>query len=222
MGFYKPKKTLKQLIEDAPTLLNALVLPSGVTAAYLNAILVKECGDFDTLFDDASAAATYFAAWSNAHILSWERMFAALTAEYNPISNYDRTDVESEATGRARSDQRSSSGASTFAGNTGNSGNDTVKNDRQGFNSSDYSPVDKVTTEHGMAQGSASATTTSGNEQGSGSESETRARTLKSSGNIGVTSNQHMLEEEISLRSKWTIYGIIVNDFKREICVGVY
>jgi hypothetical protein len=222
MGFYKAKKTLAALIEERPALLGALVLPAGIDATTLNPIIEKELGELDTIFDDADSAAVYLAVWSDAHLIAWTRMLAALTAEYNPISNYDRTDTESESVGRERSDSRESSGTSSFAGTTGNSGNDVVKSDRQGFNSAEYSPVDKVTTEHGLSQQSASATTTQGSESGSGNESETRAKTLRSSGNIGVTTNQQMIEAEIAMRSKWTIYGIIVEDFKRELCVGVW
>lgn len=222
MGFYKKKATLNELLEDSPTLLTALQLPTGIDASTLSPIITKELGELDTIFDDAASAAVYLAVWSDAHLLAWTRMLAALTAEYNPISNYDRTDTESESVGRERSDSRNSSGTSSFAGTTGNSGNDVVKSDRQGFNSADYSPVEKVTTEHGVSQSSASATTTGGSESGSGSESETRAKTLRSSGNIGVTTNQQMIEAEIAMRSKWTIYGIIVEDFKRELCVGVW
>ena len=226
MGFYHAKKTLNALIEESATVLSTLQLPTGIDSTTLQPIIIKELGELDTIFDDAASASAYINVWSSAHLLSWTRMLAALTAEYNPISNYDRTDTESEnVTGtHSEMNNRESSGSSGFTGTTANSGEDVSRSDRQGFNSSDYAPVDKQTMQHGLAQNSASATTTEGSESGSvsGDRSENRVRTLQSRGNIGVTTNQQMIEAEIALRAQWTIYGIIVNDFKRELCIDVY
>lgn len=47
-------------------------------------------------------------------------------------------------------------------------------------------------------------------------------RSLTRSGNIGVTTSQMMLESEVSLRIKWNMMQIIMSDFLREICVGVW
>ena len=41
-------------------------------------------------------------------------------------------------------------------------------------------------------------------------------------GNIGVTTTQKMLEEEVSITEKVDIYGFIAADFRRRFCVLVY
>lgn len=52
----------------------------------------------------------------------------------------------------------------------------------------------------------------------SGSSSTTRRET----GNIGVTTSQAMLTEEVELRSRYDIYHLIMAEFKRRFCIMVY
>lgn len=47
-------------------------------------------------------------------------------------------------------------------------------------------------------------------------------RTLTRSGNIGVTTSQQMLEAELDLRARWQMLRVYLDDFRREICVGVW
>lgn len=41
-------------------------------------------------------------------------------------------------------------------------------------------------------------------------------------GNIGVTTNQQMIEEELKLRNRYNIYDIIADSFKKDFCLMVY
>lgn len=206
MGFYTAKPTLAEMLEDNPDLLAGLSIPSELDGAVLAGLISVELGDLQTIFYGADRLAAYLPIWSAAQIDAWSRMYMALSAEYNPLHNYDRTDVETE--------ESSGTAASTFAGATQASGSDTVVRARQGFNSEDYAPSDKDTTTLGTGNESTSATTAS-NTAG-------RERTLNSSGNIGVTTNQQMIEAEMAMRNKWTVYGIIVEAFKRDLCVEVW
>lgn len=62
--------------------------------------------------------------------------------------------------------------------------------------------------------------------RGSGTDSGTRSedvtRTLRSYGNIGVTSSQQLLEQEIQLSYKIDLVNIIAVDFVENFCVEVY
>lgn len=227
MGFYSNKhKTLNELLQDAPTLLSSLQLPTGVNSASLNAVIVFELGELDTLFDDATVAGAYLAAWSSTKLPSWTRMYDALIEAYDPLHNYDRTDTETETTTgtHVESESGSQSSDSSFTGTTANGGQDTTTRKVQGYNSVDYKPSDQDITEHGASQTSASATAAGSQTSTSrdGSHADTRGRELRSVGNIGVTTSQQMLEAELELRARHTIYGIILADFKRDLCVEVW
>ena len=56
--------------------------------------------------------------------------------------------------------------------------------------------------------------------EASGTDTGTITRTEK--GNIGVTSTQSMMREEIEIRQDFNIYTIIVEDFKSRFCLMVY
>lgn len=47
-------------------------------------------------------------------------------------------------------------------------------------------------------------------------------RSLTRAGNIGTTTSQMMLESELALRIRWQLLRIYFDDFRREICVGVW
>lgn len=55
-----------------------------------------------------------------------------------------------------------------------------------------------------------------------GDSSGTSTTTRRETGNIGVTTSQAMLTEEIELRSRYDIYHLIMAEFKRRFCIMVY
>lgn len=56
----------------------------------------------------------------------------------------------------------------------------------------------------------------------SGNSSGTSTTTRRETGNIGVTTSQAMLTEEVELRSRYDIYHLIMAEFKRRFCLMVY
>lgn len=238
MGMYRRKPTLAELYDELPTLFAGMALPVGLDSSVMRGMILQELGELQTVFPRAADAAAYITIWSAAHLDAWQRMLNALAAEYDPIHNYDRTDTETETVAGSGTEQRSRSDTekirdsqnSSFSGSSQASGSDTTSEGRQGFNSSTYAPADQTVVQHGAGNDSRSATTTAGTQQretgGQESvkrgETETRSRTLRSAGNIGMTTNQMMIEAEISMRSKWTLYGIICEAFKRDFCVEVW
>ncbi len=206
MGFYKAKPTLAEMLDDNPDLLDGLTIPAELDGDVLAGLISVELGDLQTIFEDGVRLAAYLPIWSAAQLPGWNHMYTAMTAQYNPIHNYDRTDTETE--------EVSGTGSSSFTGSTEASGSDTTTRSRQGFNSADYVPADQDVTELGTRNDSESSTETETGEE--------RSRTLHSAGNIGVTTSQQMIAAELELRNKWTIYSIIVEAFKHDLCVEVW
>lgn len=116
MGLYKARPRLVDLYVQDPGILDTLVLPEGLVAATANAIIIKECGSLETIFEDAESLKAYLAPWSAAHADPWARMLAALSAEYNPIHNYDRTDTETITDTETGSSETSDTEATTQSG----------------------------------------------------------------------------------------------------------
>lgn len=56
----------------------------------------------------------------------------------------------------------------------------------------------------------------------SGTDTGSITRSRTESGNIGVTTSQQMLKEEIEIRRDYNVYDIITEDFKSRFCLMVY
>ena len=107
----------------------------------------------------------------NRYALNWTKLYNTLTFEYNPIENYSMLETE---TGEINNNNQ-----------LNNSTSNNSKSNRQGFNSNNYTPVDEV-----VATGTGNSTEINVNKH---------ERTLKRSGNIGVTTSQQMIESERQL-----------------------
>ena len=205
-GFYSPRPTLAELYKEDPEMFEDLVLPEELDAGVLQVMILDQFGDLDTIAHTTTALRRFLAAWSSARVAGWSRQLQALNAEYNPIHNYDRTETETEAA--------HSRGGSTFSGSTKQTGSDTQTNAIQGYNSTSYEPSEQVTRVPDLTNKSNSATQSTG--------AEDRSRTLHAAGNIGVTTSQQMITAELEMRDRWTVYGVVLEAFRRDICVGVW
>ena len=61
-----------------------------------------------------------------------------------------------------------------------------------------------------------------GNTKGSSSDTGTITRERSEHGNIGVTTSQEMMRQEVDLWRDLNMTNIIVNDFKQRFCIMVY
>lgn len=130
------------------------------------------------------------------------RLYLALSAEYNPIENYDRTENTTDTT----------TGKTTANSKGSNESNGTNTNNVSAFDSSEYQPEsqninnDKTTTET----------------KGETESNETNIHEARIHGNIGITTNQQMINEELKLR----IYNHIVEEILKwcdsEFCLKIY
>lgn len=96
-GLYMPRPTLEELYADAPTLFNGLQLPTSVPLADFRLEALTQLGSLDTIFSSAALMAEYLPVWSSHRLPAWNRMEAALDAEYDPIANYNMREVETPA-----------------------------------------------------------------------------------------------------------------------------
>ncbi len=170
----------------------------------------------------------------------WARIWEALTAEYDPLQNYDMTEVETpDLTDTETPDitrvetpdiRREHDADKNTQLSTTVSGSTTT--DAYGFNSA--APV-------GVGEGGAESTeTVSGDsdhntehyidtetgtrthtETGSRTTTHTGERTLTRSGNIGVTTSQQMLEAEFEVR-KYNFFETVYQDFDEVLTINKY
>ena len=186
--------TLTGLYNYDPTIMDGWEFPTGVDVETLKTQLLYECMDMEITLPSPDIFKVVTYSWCRRKANAWTRALAAINASYNPIHNYDRTEQLNEAS-------MGSSGASAEGGGTST---ETVA----AFNSATYSPKSRITN---TSESESSATY--GNQH---------QHTLRASGNIGVTTSQQMVQDELNLTGNLDIYGIIIRDFKREFCLMVY
>lgn len=189
--------TIYGLYQYDNTLFDGLQLPEGVMKEYLIPELLMELGVLETLYPDNDFMKAAIASWSEKELHVWEELLATTKYEYDPISNYDRTE-ESDVTRKGTNIDKGS----------GNNSN-TIINKIAAFN--DPNLADK---ESASGTGNSSFN----NEHGIDETLKVK-RTVK--GNIGVTTTQQMIDEQ--RRSvKFNIYDYIIDSFKARFCIMVY
>lgn len=168
--------------------------------------LLMETAELEVIYTDPDFMKNAIAAWSAKEVYTWTRLYEAMIAEYSPIENFDRyEDVDEQNRGAM-----THSGSDTVAG----SGQDTLTNKITSFDNNTFADHDQSIAGKGSTD-----TTTYGHVV---TDSTGRKIISHLHGNIGVTTNQQMLEAELETRPKINIYRIIIDSFRNRFCLLVY
>ena len=290
-------------------------VPDGLSKDDIIDTIKLECGELPLIYTEPKLMQNMIGLWSRNRMPSWERMYRALTADYNPIHNYDREetrnlsrmeqekgehadtlnrnefkkengehtdklnrtetgtengnehytgetssdtdvttndketrDLQGNTTGNTTEDTLNSKSAFNNAGNMVDANKQNVKT-TSSENRTDTGSVDRNGTENTSNTSNSDITTMRKNDNSvtigeqSGSESKndtnvtigelssgtttndnsvTEGETVKIQGNIGVTTSQQMITDELILRANYDMDSIIAGEFKRQFCVMVY
>lgn len=184
-----------------PTIFDNFHLPAGVDKDTLTDNLLCELAEFEVLYPNADFLKALIGAWSRKELPVWEKLLATTMFEYDPISNYDRTEEWSETrTGRAKTTGTSS------ATDTAD-----VASKVAGFNSEELVNRDAST----------SNATSSTQDEVNNENSDDTIKTGRAYGNIGVTTTQQMIEAERAVVA-FNIYDYIINSFRSRFCLLIY
>ena len=220
-----------------PNIFEMLHLPDSVQQQTIIDLIISEAAELEILYPNPDILRVIIGAWSNGRQNAWARIAAALDAEYNPIENTDRYEdhledytrdlKESDNYTRDLKENDNYTRNLTDSGNNNSSGN--TQNSRTGYNSGDLQVTDSSSSEDHSDD---TRSYTGGDDRNKGytggdnrnkgfTGGDTRHTVIHTHGNIGVTTNQQMLEAELDLRQT-DIYSIIVNEFIDKFCIGVY
>lgn len=139
---------------------------------------------------------------------TWTKLYNVLSAEYNPIQNYDMTETDTPNITRTQVETQKADVTVTSSGSN--------SADVFGFNSAE--PVPQAESKGDTTQ------RTQGNAEDNvtdRTDTETGTRTLTRSGNIGVTTSQQMLESEIELW-KWSFFETVFRDVDAILASPIY
>lgn len=170
-----------------------------ITSNLVDFFIDSETGKIESLSMDMLAKIIY-----TKYGLKWAKEYATFSMEYDPISNYDMTE---QMTNDITTHQYGHTNTMT------DNKDETIETEKAGFNSSGYSPVDKVSTK-------GNAGTVANVE--SGTNTDTRNYKLTRSGNVGVTTSQQMLESERKLWL-WDFFdSVVYPDLDKVLTIQTY
>ena len=110
---------------------SSLDLPPGVDRNTLQTEILSEASDLEMLYGDPDVFAILLHNWGKTMLPVWSRIQKAITAEYNPIYNYDRTETHDEtnsgntSSNSETTDRVAGYNSSTLENSAQNTGNDS-------------------------------------------------------------------------------------------------
>ena len=171
----------------------------------LLATLINRCASLCVLYSDPDyfkiMSDAWWARWSDA----FERWFLAIQKEYEPLENYDRNE--------SWHDDIVDDNTVTNTGTVATTGSNTSELDVSAYDSSSYQHKNKTTDTLG---------TTDTNDLTNKIDNDRDVdHSGRIHGNIGVTTTQAMLKEELNVRYN-NVYNMISDVFKKELLIAVY
>lgn len=177
--------------------------------------LIENYLDNNTVSDDNKiiiAQAIY-----TIYIKNWNALYKTLSLEYNPIENYSMTETENVQDTHKGTLESNGNNTNTYTETT--LVNNTSNNQLWGFNSTDSVNSDKQTGDTTRDVESTIDNTHKNTDRET--KDITSDRTLKRSGNIGVTTSQQMIESERQLWL-WNFFESVFSDIDKILVLKIY
>lgn len=220
-----------------PAIFDSLTIPTSVDRETLIDNIIMEAAELELLFPNADILGRLIGNWSKTRLAAWNRMIGALDAEYNPIENSDRYEDHLEdytrdlkETDNYTRDLKENDNYTRNLTDSGkNNSSSNTQNSRTGYNSGDLQVTDSSSSEDHSDDTRSYTGDDNRNKGFTGSDNRNKGFTggdkrhsvIHTHGNIGVTTNQHMVNAELKLR-QYDIYKLITNEFIDTFCIGVY
>lgn len=240
IGLYNYERTFNR------DLFSSLSLPEGYNkSTFVNSLLLEH-GEKCVMYTDPEFFKCAIGFWSNKWALELARIYEALTAEYNPIYNYDRFEqiqdkekIQRDGKTVLDRDQSDSPKYNDDVTNdydivTEQNVDGTVEHQISADNSSTYQPESQDITDSGKTTQSNDGTIKRHIEGKTQDLKEDATTTIDDDtqreyehgahifGNIGVTTSSAMVNEVILQRTTKNLYDIVTRLFANELLIGIY
>lgn len=214
--------TLWGITNYYPDFWDNIALPVECNKTILLDLIMERCGELYPYYQQPEHLKKNIENWFSRRQYDFSLMFQAWHSEYNPIENYNRyedyTDtpnVSYTKTG-GHKDERNLKDVQELENQI------TSDNQVSAFNTNTFSPDTQSTNDQkGNNTSTQTGTVSTTYQNETTTESGTRNHISHMHGNIGVTTNQQMLEAEIALR-QYDIYINIVDLFEKQFLVQIY
>lgn len=72
------------------TIFDGITLPEGLEKDVLIYEILRQCAELEILYSDPDFMKGALSSWSAVNAVKWEKLYATVKAEYDPIENYNR------------------------------------------------------------------------------------------------------------------------------------
>jgi hypothetical protein len=182
------------LARDNKSMFAAITFPTGIDKDIAVNEILRASSPFEVLYADGDYLIEAVKLWADKYYYTFAKWQKGFAEDFSPIDNYDK---HSEITTNEGSEDKTTYGKKT-----------TETHDVSAYDSSGYSPEDKVVTDL------------------SNSDTVTYKKNFKHTeythGNIGVSTSTDVLQKWMSFYSDHNIYQMISDCFITEFCIMVY
>lgn len=229
--------TIAGMYQFKDGLFDNLKLPDGINKEDVINQILLDGSNFEILYSDFNFMQDAIGLWSNTWYRTFEKWLNALSIEYAPLENYDRIEdwtVSSNSKSNRNSTENRNLSNSLRSGRdlhsiTKNTGSDNTLHNVSPYDSGAYvaDSQDIANLNNQSATTDTGTTTTSGTDSGTvtnnGNDSNNTNSTHKgrTHGNIGVTTSQQMLEEELKI-ARFNLIKQISDIFIKDFCIMLY
>ena len=176
-------------------------IPAGIDRQDLIDNILEQGAAFEILYPDFEYLQFSIGAWSKRWYRTMEKWLKALNVEYDPLNNYDRHEEWT--------DNDTVSGKTETSAGVNTTGQDELS--VTAYESDQYHKKEKTDTSGTSESTGSSETNTDGTSTHSG----------HLYGNVGVTTSQEMLREELNVQ-RFNLIQQITDLFLTEFCIMVY
>lgn len=176
-------------------------IPAGIDRQDLIDNILEQGAAFEILYPDFEYLQFSIGAWSKRWYRTMEKWLEALNVSYDPLNNYDRHEEWT--------DNDNVSGTTETEAGVNTTGDDELS--VVAYNSDQYHNKEKT-------DSSGTSTSTGSSKTDTDAESKHKGHLW---GNIGVTTSQEMLREELDVQ-KFNLIQQITDLFLTEFCIMVY
>ena len=222
--------TLIGIYNYDPSLFDVLTLPDGYDKDTFIDALLLEHGEKCVLYSNPDFMKNAIGAWGRKWAGNLERIYTALTEQYNPLHNFDRFEEYTDNEGRKYESKTNAGHKATddpdFSVTNDTNENAVTEHTVSADNSGDYQPEWKETQNGGKTTATTKGKTQNLSETSNATTNDAETHNFKHNGhlygNIGVTTSVQMLTSEVDARMKYNLYDAAGRLFANELLIGIY
>lgn len=214
--------TIEGMLAWDPDFFAGMSIPSGMDLDTLVGEIRLKGFDLELVYPSYVYMKSMTERWSAAHLWGWQKAYDAIQLEYEPLWNVDAEVLETR--NLSGSDALTHGHVLTRTGSVAvaDTGTDVNLNSTNAFNGGTWADREKESFTHGQTE-TTNYSSLADTDSGVDSRATTDTGTVKTvrKGNIGVTTSQDMLRQELDI-AKFSIYERIADEFVNAFCILVF